>query len=780
MAGANNPNDVCASCGKQKSAKTGLSLTQWIFEADTCSCQSKPQFRTRPDLCKTCGKQRSFGRFGSMTQWIFRHDLCDCNTVEHRPKDQHVNRSVAQNATKTDNGMAHDTIASVEASKTDVNALQHGPIDYHGLPPDSFPFDRFRIITEKGRGKSGIVYEAWDCLLQRRVAIKTINAQILLSNEELIKIQNEARTSGRLKHPALVQVLDLGVAPSGRPYLVSDFIHGTTLGNRIREHGPLNPKEALPVFLQICAGVNYAHQQGVLHRDLKSSNVMLSPSDDDVFQVKIIDFGIARVRQSLSDSSARIAEIGGIEGTPCYMSPEQATGRFDVRSEIYSIGVVMFETLAGQVPFEGTTVLDTLNLHGNSPVPSLAELRPDLDCPDGLESIVRRCLKKDPVLRFQSVAELQQQLQLFSDANQVDSLPLETEPSISVTSPATKNPRRFLVAAVAAVAGLTLCYWLITAVSSILSNPSSNEPSAPTAPDPEEVLSKIPLIGKEMPWSERGAGEYCGSMWISDADFKALENIPNLEYVESSVSPEVSGEGLSYIKHDHLRYLTLGSTKLSDVAFDHIKKMTHLEALSIGDTARLTQASLKVFPQLPELSLLRISNVKLPQDALYSFAQAPKLDSLVLMNKAPGSAPTDWKPLFSLKRLKFLAISNYDFGNSELARIDSLSNLKTLKLSDLQLGDAHMDKLKSISLKVLDLSFNSITDKSLSDLASMKSLNSLDLTGCRRLTASRITRLREQLPQCSIERETEEKPVRAWSLGRIIAERSGDFVRPGK
>src|SRR5581483_11058058 len=205
---------------------------------------------------------------------------------------------------------------------------------------------RYKLLGEIGSGGMGVVYKAHDSLLDKTVAIK-----VLLSSAGerfAVRFQNEAKAFARLSHDNVVQALDFGVLDHKTPYLVMEFVDGKTLGQVLQEDGFIAIREALPMFVQICAGVENAHRHGMLHRDIKPSNIMIIPRAHDNALVKILDFGIVkfdRDEQELTTSGAGV-------GTANYMSPEQARGeKVDARSDIYSIGCLMFEALTGRTPF---------------------------------------------------------------------------------------------------------------------------------------------------------------------------------------------------------------------------------------------------------------------------------------------------------------------------------------------------------------------------------------------------------------------------------------------
>lgn len=254
---------------------------------------------------------------------------------------------------------------------------------------------RYQILSEIGRGGMSTVYKALDPNTGREVAIKIL-PQALLDNPTLRgRFQREAETVARLNHPNIVPVYDFG-EHEGQPYLVMRLMRGGTLTERLT-NGPLPLDKALPILQNIAAALDTAHRQGIIHRDLKPDNILF-----DQYNIPYLsDFGIVK----LAESNATFTE-GSIVGTPRYVSPEQAQGnqKLDGRSDIYSLGVILFEMLTGKRPFEGENQWDVLMQHINSPVPRISKLNPNL--PATADTIISRALAKKPDQRYQTAAEL--------------------------------------------------------------------------------------------------------------------------------------------------------------------------------------------------------------------------------------------------------------------------------------------------------------------------------------------------------------------------------------
>lgn len=264
---------------------------------------------------------------------------------------------------------------------------------------------KYKVISLLGAGGIGSVYKVEQIFLRQLFALKTLNTQ-KASDQMIRRFHNEARTASALNHPNLVKVNDFGLVDGQQPYLVMDYVDGVTLGEFVRKNGVLNLEQVVACFSQICLGLSYAHDQGVVHRDIKLSNIMISttiPFGEEGF-VKVVDFGIAKLAYAEDGDFQALTNTGEIFGSPLYMSPEQCSGlAVDYRSDIYSLGCVLFEVLTGTTPFVGQNALATMMLHQTQPVPSLKEASLGKDFPPELEILVQKLLSKSPADRYQNL-----------------------------------------------------------------------------------------------------------------------------------------------------------------------------------------------------------------------------------------------------------------------------------------------------------------------------------------------------------------------------------------
>ncbi len=260
----------------------------------------------------------------------------------------------------------------------------------------------------------GEVYEGVQLNLDRRIALKFLHADFQRADSEFARrFVLEAATASRLSHPNVVTVHDYGETEHGDLYMAMEYIDGLTLAEVIANEGALRLERVLGIAIQITRGLREAHSKGVIHRDLKAGNVMLIRADDDTDLAKILDFGLVKLNarpetQSFGTSTGQdLTRAGALLGSPIYMSPEQIRGDdIGPGSDIYALGVLMFEMATGKPPFHGATSVDTVYAHLNHAPPSFAEIAPDDAVYPELEAVVMRCLAKDAGERFGSMAEL--------------------------------------------------------------------------------------------------------------------------------------------------------------------------------------------------------------------------------------------------------------------------------------------------------------------------------------------------------------------------------------
>ena len=278
---------------------------------------------------------------------------------------------------------------------------------------------RYRIESLLGKGGMGVVYRATHIHLDTQFAVKILNEELVANQSAIERFRREAKATGRIQHPNAIQVTDFGVTSDRIVYLVMELVDGKTLADLLQSEGSLDYRRAVGIMLQVCAAVEAAHQSGVIHRDLKPDNIKIKQTGDSE-QIKVLDFGIAKLREreptsenSIDDPDKlyrTITETGTIIGTPQYMSPEQCRARkLDPRSDIYSLGVILYEMLSGKHLYPGSEAIDVMVKQIRELPRPLREVCPNV--PYSIESAVLRALEKDPARRQASAAEFAAELE---------------------------------------------------------------------------------------------------------------------------------------------------------------------------------------------------------------------------------------------------------------------------------------------------------------------------------------------------------------------------------
>ena len=263
---------------------------------------------------------------------------------------------------------------------------------------------KYRVEQLIKRGGMGAVYRGKHVLMDKTVAIKVLRPALAVDDEVVARFSREAKAASRISHPHAVSVTDFGEAENGVVFLVMEYLDGRTLKEIIRADGPMKLDRVVEIVRQVTGALDAAHQQGVVHRDLKSDNIMLVRHDGEDW-AKVLDFGIAKIA-SASVIDHDITAPNLVVGTPQYMSPEQCsqTQPLDARSDVYSLGVIVYEMLAGRVPFTGESATIIMMKQVQDPPPSVLATRPDL--PRAVDNVISRALAKHPADRFQTAGEL--------------------------------------------------------------------------------------------------------------------------------------------------------------------------------------------------------------------------------------------------------------------------------------------------------------------------------------------------------------------------------------
>lgn len=336
-------------------------------------------------FCQTCGLEVEDDLDKSITRRLFGGKTCRC-----------PNPSVST--------VPHDDDETLKIQR----ARKKSPSDavISGLDP------RFDVKAHLGSGGMGHVFLAIDKSSGRSVAVKVLRHELAIDQSALTRFKREVDATTSLSHPGIVSVYSHGETSTGAPYLVMEFVDGRSLSDILDRRKTIDPARAFDVFIQLCEAIEHAHNYRILHRDLKPSNILIKEDEHGNEFVKLVDFGIAKILSAASHTGTQVTQTGEIFGTPDYMSPEQCQGDdIDVRSDIYSLGCIMYEVFSGKPPFQGSNPVKTILGHINKP----AEPIKNKSVPATLNTVLMHCLEKDPANRYQSISELGKDLRLVAN-----------------------------------------------------------------------------------------------------------------------------------------------------------------------------------------------------------------------------------------------------------------------------------------------------------------------------------------------------------------------------
>lgn len=316
---------------------------------------------------------------------------------------------------------------------------------------------KYEIMSVVGTGGMGVVYKGRQHLMDRIVAIKMLRAQHVSDSMSVKRFQQEGKACCLLNHPHVITIYDFGVSPTGQPYMVMDFLEGVSLADIIKQDGQVGVERSIRILMQACEALDHAHRLGVVHRDLKPSNIMLIDYDGEKDFVKVVDFGVAKINSPNDVEAQRLTQVGEVCGSPVYMSPEQCMGyELDNRSDIYSMGVVMYEALTGKLPLLGKTMVDTMSKHISEPPPPFSEARPDLYIPERLEAVIMKALAKDPEQRHQTMDDLARDLDM--------AIPRPGRSQVLRTTPLEEGAKKEAGGIASALSKMSVLHWVAISI----------------------------------------------------------------------------------------------------------------------------------------------------------------------------------------------------------------------------------------------------------------------------------------------------------------------------
>jgi serine/threonine-protein kinase len=393
---------------------------------------------------------------------------------------------------------------------------------------------RYLVKKRIGEGGMGLVYEGLHRDIDKRVAIKVLRDDLSRRPEVVARFRQEAKSASRIGHENIVDIFDFGETTRGASYFVMEFLEGEDLGNVLGKKAVIEAERACDIVLQCCRALSATHAKGIVHRDIKPENIFLTKRDGIDDFVKIVDFGIAKMSDIETDGAPgrKLTKTGMIFGTPEYMSPEQAGGRdLDHRVDVYALGIILYECLAGRVPFEGDTFMGILTQHLTADAPAIGEVNPNANVSRELELVIRKALAKSPDDRYQDTEELAEAIVCALDGRlsratrrtPPEALGLPSTVDLDVVPRSKTSP---WVWATASLGAAGLLAWLgLGVISGNGSEAEASEASWPEAPmEQASGIAEVAEVAEAM------------------ADTEAAEPDPTIEQAPSLVSVHVASD----------------------------------------------------------------------------------------------------------------------------------------------------------------------------------------------------------------------------------------------
>lgn len=560
--------------------------------------------------------------------------------------------------------------------------------------------DRYRLVELIGEGGWSVVFRAEHTSLSREYAVKVLHPHLSNDGDNLRRFQQEAEAASRLNHQNIASVYDYGLLSTGQPYLVMDFLQGQSLRTLLDNNGGKLPwSRAANLFLQACEGFNAAHEKGLIHRDIKPANIMIvDTAGGDT--VKILDFGLAKFMAETRDAS--LTETGHTIGTPSYMSPEQCMGRqLDGRTDIYSLGCVMYETLSGTNPFKAGSYLESMNLHLSHTPRSLTTASSrgatEAGFPVRAAILVEKALSRQEEHRQQSMAELRRDIQaacaeLSSTAALIEQVTHKVRRLFGRVT-----PRAVLVSSIAC--GVLLVGAFAWSQWQLAGGPSPH--TTPTDDDYTDSLSPHDLQNSEF-----------GKRLVLEPNRPALPQLQKIKDPEKYMA------------------ISVASTHFTDADLPALLPFRNVKEIDLAMTG-VTDRGLPIFKQFPDLSKLSLHGDEHITDAsIDTFYELPMLRRLNLSLTSVTGAGV--RRLAGIKQLRKLHLKGLPVDDSDLESLAPLRQLELLDVERTKVTDRSMKVIGNFQMMLLlNVRHTAVTDAGIAELSKLPALLVLDLEGSR-------------------------------------------------
>lgn len=496
---------------------------------------------------------------------------------------------------------------------------------------------RYRIVSLLGRGGMGVVYKVEQIFLGKELALKTIDRH-LMSDITVRRFQAEARAAFAVDHPSIVAVHDFGLFDDGTPFLVMEIVQGETLTDRLKR-GTLSVDEAISIYIQVCFGLAHAHENGVVHRDIKPGNIMLLTDVPDGIDagVKILDFGIAKLAQSENGEIQALTRTGEIFGSPLYMSPEQCSGgKIDHRADVYSLGCVIFESLTGSPPYVGENALLTMMMHQTAEIPTLKEGSLGADFPAGIERLVACMLAKNPNERYQNLGIAAHDLAALrrGEAPRLSSVITPKRPVAenSESGVIELNRNNFIFSMLAMSLATMLISGGITYFTVSEKNHTSEiadgAPTKNTKPATQNDQTKTGVSEETSIFAQKIAQREVEfvTKFASDLSLKELDQYPFAQVLDVE-DGRITDDGIAYLQNSKLLELNLRNSTIKSL--NSLDKLPYIQNLDLTHT-KIDDTAMPKIAGLKMLHNLALVDCDISESGLRELISSPSLRKLEL------------------------------------------------------------------------------------------------------------------------------------------------------
>lgn len=674
-----------------------------------------------------------------MTSWLFADKGCTCGVAPALPQKP------------------------VENTPQEQGHLQTVELD-----------DKYEMLGELGKGGVGTVFRVRDRISHKEFALKMLQPEYVKERAAIKRFELEAMAARALMHPNLVEVHDYGRTALGAPFILMSFVNGQSLADVLAQEMYLKPSRVVEIFLQACDALAYAHENGVVHRDIKPGNIILERGDSarPLFAdyIKIVDFGIAKVTQGITGDTSQLTQTGEIFGSPLYMSPEQCTGaRIDARSDIYSLGCVMYECLTGVNPFAADNPVQIILKQLHDSPPPFRKASPSLKIPHAFETVVLGALAKEPQARYQSMRDVASDLMLIQEGKQ----PQGPKALSGAKLPASKALGGNRIGIMLLVLNTILAgfvVWFVMTRNQAPTAPASSQPVAAQEPLDAMVqtadkslalmedqtkaavagppFAAVPMQKATPPWQFEFLPTVSLGRIVQSGSFKSVTAVRRVSfpavrplYLNASAAVLAQPKILQRFRDDEL-YGFCSASPFDDRVLNAVKRFTGLKELLMPG-ADITRQGLEDLKSLRQLATVDVSRTKLTNDAFAVLGSWPGLRELTMDEL--NLFDDDLAKMAFLSRLSVLRMSHFKNVSRTLKSLQSSRTLSYLKIQDDNLTDQDLATVAGIkSLRAVDIGYNKqLHASALHSLAALPELSVLHIAGCKMSPAEALPEVRK-------------------------------------